>query len=352
MTTTKRGLRERLDSDGVICAEGYLFELERRGFVQAGPFVPEVVLEHPEVVQGLHREFAHAGSDVVLAFTYYGHREKMRLVGKEHLLEPLNREALALARSVAEDYGCLLAGNVCNTNHWSPDDATAQREVRAMFDEQIGWAADAGVDYVVSETNDYYGEAAAALEVIRAHGLPAVVTLSAHRDPTLWDGVPILEAAKRLEQAGAEVVGLNCMRGPATMLALVEALRRSVSCHVAALPVPYRTDEAHPTFQSLDDAGCACIPDGRPFPTALDPFTCNRYEVGGFAADCRELGVRYLGVCCGGAPHHVRAMAEAWGRRPAASRYAPDMERHAFFGGAGSSAAATVARNRARAGEL
>jgi betaine-homocysteine S-methyltransferase len=314
--------------------------------------VPEVVLDHPEVVLGLHREFAHAGSDVVLAFTYYGHREKMRLVGKEHLLEPLNREALALARTAADEYGCLVAGNVCNTNHWGPDDPQSQREVRQMFDEQIGWAAEAGVDYIVSETNDYYGEAATALEAIRAHGLPSVVTLSAHRDPTLWDGVPLIEAAKRLEQAGADAVGLNCMRGPATILPLLEELRAAVSCPVAALPVPYRTDPDHPTFQSLEDPGCGCLPTDRPFPTALDPFTCNRYELGAFARDCWDMGVRYIGVCCGGAPHHVRAMAEAWGRRPAASRYAPDMSRHAFLGTAGSSSTDVAARNRAHAEQL
>jgi betaine-homocysteine S-methyltransferase len=64
------GLLERLEKGAVICAEGYLFELERRGYVQAGAFVPEVVLEHPEKVSELHREFVHAGSDVVEAFTY------------------------------------------------------------------------------------------------------------------------------------------------------------------------------------------------------------------------------------------------------------------------------------------
>lgn len=352
MTRSVRSLHDRLEAEGVICAEGYLFELERRGYVQAGPFVPEVVLDHPEVVQGLHREFAHAGSDVVLAFTYYGHREKMRLVGKEHLLEPLNREALKLATQVAEEFGSLVAGNVCNTNHWSPGDLQSQRDVRAMYEEQIGWAAEAGVDFIVSETNDYFGETETALEVIKAHGLPAVVTLSAHRDPVLWDGVPVIEAAKRLEQAGADVVGLNCMRGPATMLSLVHELRLAVSCHIAALPVPYRTDAAHPTFQSLEDPGCGCIPGERPFPTALDPFTCNRYEVGAFATDCWDLGLRYIGVCCGGAPHHVRAMAQAWGRQPEASRYDPDMTRHAFFGTSGSSNTDVTERNRARATEL
>jgi betaine-homocysteine S-methyltransferase len=121
---------------------------------------------------------------------------------------------------------------------------------------------------------------------------------------------------------------------------------------VAALPVPYRTDAAHPTFQSLEDPGCGCLPGERPFPTALDPFTCNRYELGVFAEECRRLDVRYVGVCCGGAPHHVRAIAEAWGRSPRASRYSPDMARHAFFGTAGSSSADVAARNRTHAEQL
>jgi betaine-homocysteine S-methyltransferase len=64
------GLRERLKNGHVICAEGYLFELERRGYLQAGAFVPEAVIENPEVVKRLHEDFVHAGSDVVEAFTY------------------------------------------------------------------------------------------------------------------------------------------------------------------------------------------------------------------------------------------------------------------------------------------
>src|SRR6516225_2256287 len=103
----KLGLLERLAQGPVICAEGYLFECERRGYLQAGAFVPEVVLEHPEVVAELHREFVHAGSDVVEAFTYYAHREKLRVVGQEHLLEPMQRQALQIAREVARESGTL-----------------------------------------------------------------------------------------------------------------------------------------------------------------------------------------------------------------------------------------------------
>ena len=331
----KRALRGRLAGTGaVLCAEGYLFELERRGYLQAGAYVPEVVLDHPEVVAQLHREFVRAGSDVVEAFTYYGHREKLRLIGKEDKLEALQRDALSIAKGVCAEANAeapLLAGNISNTTIYAPGDAAVAAEVRAMFDEQVAWAAEAGVDMVIAETFSYHGEAMLALESVRRAGLPAVVTLVVHQEG-LRDGVRVEESARRLEQAGAEVVGLNCARGPATMLPLLRAVREAVSCPVAALPVPYRTTPAQPTFQSLQDPACEGLPGGRPFPVALDPFTCNRYEMAAFARAAYDLGIRYIGVCCGGAPHHVRAMAEALGRSPESSRYSPDMSKHYAFG--------------------
>jgi len=321
MTASK--LRDRLADGPILCAEGYLFELERRGFLQAGAYVPEVVLDRPEAVEELHREFVHAGSDVVEAFTYYGHREKLRLIGKEQLLEPLNREALAIAGRVARDTGTLLAGNVCNTNRYF-DEPDARRAVRAMFDEQVAWAAEAGVDYVIAETYQFAGEALLAMEAIRAAGLEAVVTLAIHRDPETREGWAPEEACRRLADAGAAVVGLNCIRGPQTMLPLLTAVRAAVDMPVAALPVPYHTHDGEPTFQSLGG--------GHAFPVALDPYTCTRYDVAEFARDALAVGVRYLGLCCGAAPHHIRAMAEAMGRRPPASRYSPDMSKHAYLG--------------------
>ena len=326
------GLLQRLAQGPVICAEGYLFELERRGYLQAGPYVPEVVLDAPEAVRQLHREFVRAGSDVVEAFTYYGHREKLKIIGKEDILEPLNRQALQIAKEVADESGALLAGDLSNTNAYEPDDAESVRSVRQAFEEQVGWALDAGVDFIVGETFSWLGEASLALEIIKSSGKPAVITLAMHQEGVVREGLPMDEACRRLQDAGADVVGLNCSRGPATMLPAIERIRKAVSCQVAALPVPYRTTPEQPTFQSLQDPACSCLPEGRPFPVALDPFTCNRYEIAEFAKAAYAMGVRYLGVCCGAGPHHIRALAEALGRRPPASRYSPDMSRHSYFG--------------------
>ena len=92
---------DRLRSGPVLGAEGYVFELERRGYIKAGPFVPEVVLDYPDAVRELHREFLRAGADVMVALTYYAHREKLRDVGREGDLEAMNRQAVRLAREVA-----------------------------------------------------------------------------------------------------------------------------------------------------------------------------------------------------------------------------------------------------------
>jgi betaine-homocysteine S-methyltransferase len=116
------------------------------------------------------------------------------------------------------------------------------------------------------------------------------------------------------------------------MLPLLRDVVDAVDVPVAALPVPYRTHDHEPTFQSLHDAPGHEPPGDRSFPTALDPFTCHRYEVADFARAALDAGVRYLGLCCGAAPHHIRAMAEAMGRRPEGSRFSPDMSKHAYLG--------------------
>ena len=82
-------------------------------------------------------------------------------------------------------------------------------------------------------------------------------------------------------------------------------------------------------FQSLSDPS---LPDGRAFPTALDPFLCSRYEIAAFGKEALALDVRYLGVCCGAGPHHIRSLAEALGRTPPASRFSPDMSKHYALG--------------------
>ena len=338
MFKNKRNLIERLNSGPVICAEGFLFEIEKRGYMSSGEFVPMVALDHPEVLENLHKEFQHAGSDIVQAFTYNGHREKMRVIGKEELLEPLNRSALKIAKKVAENplenEFNLMAGNISNSNIWKQDDKESQLEVEMMFNEMVDWAVDEGADMLIGETFYYAEEAYKALQVMRQTGLPSVITIAPMGENIMRDGVSIVDTCKELEQQGGEVVGMNCHRGPTTMMPYLKEIRKALKCHVAGLPINYRTTNQNPTFLNLpDNNGCTCAtPHKTPFPTALDPMQCNRYEIGNFAKEAFDMGVNYLGVCCGANPMLIREIAEAVGLKVPASKYRENMANHYMFG--------------------
>jgi betaine-homocysteine S-methyltransferase len=335
----KRQLIERLNDGPVICAEGFLFEVEKRGYLAAGEFVPMVALEHPEALENLHKDFQHAGSDIVQAFTYNGHREKMRVIDKEELLEPLNRAALKIAKKIADnpiDGGepNLMSGNISNSNIWEQDDKKSHIEVERMFNEMVEWAVDEGADLIMGETFYYAEEAYKALEVIKKSGLPAVINIAPMAENIMRDGISIVDTCKELEQRGADVVGMNCFRGPATMLPYLKEIRKAISCHMAALPLPFRTTEENPTFFNLpDNNGCTChAPHGRTFPTALDPLYCNRYEMRAFFEEVNKIGIKLLGVCCGATPMHQREVAEAVGLIVPASKYREKMANHFMYG--------------------
>jgi len=335
----KKNLISRLNEGPVLLAEGYLFAMERRGYLSAGSFVPEVVLEHPEVVSQLHREFIRAGSDVIQAFTYYGHREKLRLIGKEELLEPMQKNALQIAkdsRAEFKDLDLLVCGDVANTNIYNPDDKKTHSECQKMFEEQVAWAKEAGVDFVVAETINWTGEMKIALKAIKNAGLIAVTNFAIPKGDLTREGHTPEDACKIMEDLGADVVGLNCYRGPAMTMKLLPKIREKVSCHVAALPVPYRTSEEFPGFlnqpSKIVDKECNCIPGENAFPVALDNLYCNRFEMGEFAKDCKSKKINFIGICCGAEPHHVREMSVALGRKPISYKYYPDISRHWLHG--------------------
>jgi len=324
----KKGIVQRLQKGTVLSAEGYLFELERRGYLKAGAYVPEVVLDYPDAVRELHREFLRAGSEVMVAFTYYAHREKLRVIGREKDLEAMNKQALRIVKEIAKEGDALVAGNICNTWAYDPSDKVrTSKIVREMYEEQVQWAVEEGVDFIIAETIEYVEEAKIALEVIKRHNLPALVTFAATYDKSK-DGYDWIEGCKILEANGADVVGFNCIRGPKTIMPLLEKLRKNVKTFIAAQPVPYATSKEYPAFQYLKyDRRNA-----HPIYMELDRFLCTRYEMAEFAKHAQEIGVNYIGICCGAGPHHVRSMAEALGRTVPSSKYSPDMSQHGLLG--------------------
>ncbi|HUP25041.1 MAG TPA: homocysteine S-methyltransferase family protein [Thermoanaerobaculia bacterium] len=304
----KVGLLERLDRGVVLGDGGYLLELEKRGYVQAGPFTPEVSLTHPDALAQLHREFLLAGADVLQALTFYASEDKLATVGLGGRADDINRAAVRIARQVAAEGDALVAGNLSLTWVYDPSEA-ARRRVRELFDRQLALQCAEGVDFVIGETFSWVGEALIALEAIQAAGLPAMITLSYEKEPRSYEGYDPAECARRLFDAGADVVGVNCLRSPELTLPLMAEMRGAVSGHLACQPVGYRTPPESPDFTSLPA-----------FPEGLDPLQLTRAEMADYAVRARDLGVRYIGSCCGSVACHVRAMAKALGRLPVEER--------------------------------
>src|ERR1041384_4244242 len=143
-----KGILERLKEGPVLGDGGYLLELEKRGWVRAGPFTPEVALVYPNALRELHVEFREAGAEVLQSLTFYASRDKLATVGLQDRLEDLNRAAVRIAREVAGDR-CLVAGNLSLTWMYEPDNSAAKDRVRATFDEQLAVQVAEGVDFVI-----------------------------------------------------------------------------------------------------------------------------------------------------------------------------------------------------------
>lgn len=304
----KKGILERLREGPVLGDGGYLLELEKRGWVRAGPFTPEVALTHPDALRELHIEFREAGAEVLQALTFYASRDKMATVGLEDRLEDLNRAAVRIAREVAGDR-CLVAGNLCLTWMYEPGSPKAADRVRKTFDEQLAVQVEEGVDFIIGETFSWLGEALIAVEQGKKTGLPTMVTICFENTDQTAEGKTAAEAAKALFDAGADIVGMNCLRPPEHMLPSMEQMRKAVSGYIACQPVAYRTPRSQPDFTSLPE-----------FPYGLDPLQLTRKEMGDYALQAREIGINYIGACCGAVAVHTREMASALGKLPEDSR--------------------------------
>src|SRR2546428_3209235 len=132
----KKGILERLSAGPVLGDGGYLLELERRGYVKAGPFTPEVAVENPDALRQLHTEFLRAGSEVLQTCTFYASEDKLRTAGYADQVEQINRAAVRVARKVAGDRA-LVAGNLSLTWQYNPDNPSSNNRVLDLFRQQV-----------------------------------------------------------------------------------------------------------------------------------------------------------------------------------------------------------------------
>ena len=306
------GIIERLANGRVLGDGGYLLELEKRGYVQAGPFTPEVVIEHPEALEQLHREFLRAGVDVLQTMTFYASDDKLATVGLEGKVDEINGAAVRIARKIASEGDALVAGNLSITWAYEPGDAASHERVRALFDRQLNDQLDAGPpDFWIGETFSHLGEALLYVERAKATGLPVMVTMCFEQpEPRSYEGDTPGECARRLAGAGADIVGVNCLNGPEQQLPIAIEMRNAVEdVHVASQPVAYATTDEQPDFTAWPN-----------FPYELDPMQLSRRTMAEFARKADEAGIDYIGSCCGSVHDHVRAMAKVLGKVPTAER--------------------------------
>ena len=306
-----RGILERLAEGPVLGDGGYLLELEKRGYVQAGPFTPEVVIEHPDALAQLHSEFLRAGAEVLQTMTFYASDDKLATVGLAGKVDEINRRAVKIARQLAADANALVAGNLSLTWAYHPEDSSTADHVRELFDRQLQHQLEAGPpDFWIGETFSYLGEALLFVERATATGLPVMVTMSFEQPvPLSYEGDTPAECARRLRAAGADIVGVNCLNGPEQTLPIAIEMREAVEGFVAAQPVAYRTTAELPDFTALPA-----------FPYELDPLQVSRLEMADFARGARDAGIDYIGSCCGAVHAHVRAMAKVLDKLPSEER--------------------------------
>jgi len=299
---------DRLSTGAVLGDGGYLIELEKRGYVQAGPFTPEVVLEHPAAVRELHQEFLDAGSEVLQALTFYASKEKLGTTGYADRVRELNRAAVRIAREVAGDRA-FVAGNLSLTWLYDPKDAKSPGRVKREFEEQLEVQVREGIDFVIAETFSWLAEAVLATEAAKATGLPVMTTMCFEQKPVSAEGRSPADCARALVTTGADIVGVNCLRDPRHTLPIVAEMRKAVDAYVAAQPTAIRTPDDRPDFTSLPQ-----------FPFELETLTLSRREMAAYAREAKALGVEFIGACCGTIPVHIREMARALGKIPPQDR--------------------------------
>jgi len=322
------GLLERLAQGPVIGDGGFIFALEKRGYVKAGPWTPEATIEQPEAVRQLHREFLRAGSDVMQAFTYYASEDKLtnrgNTAGKMGGVERINRAAAKIAKEVANEGGALTLGGIsqCPT-YLSGGNKTA---VQAEFRKQTKVFVEEGLDFLLCEYFEHIEEMEWAIEECRKTPLPVAATMCIGPEGDLH-GVSAAECAIRMAKAGAQVVGVNCHFDPFMSLECIKKMKAGLdavglSPYLMMQPIAYHTP----------DAGKQGFIDLPEFPFGLEPRICTRWEMHKFAREAYELGVRYIGGCCGFEPYHIRAVAEEL-LVERGGRTAPGMDKHVPWAG-------------------
>lgn len=290
--------RERMSRFRYLLAEGkqaFLFDggvasqLYEKGIFINRSF-DEVNLAQPDLISTIHKQYIQAGAQVITTNTWSANRLKLKNYGLDSQLVEINLRGAQLAREIAGDYvwvaGCLGPLGV-RIEPWGP---TSFDEARDFFLEQARALKQGGVDLFVLEGFADLNEIQQAIRAVKELGDFPIVAMMATNDEgqTLFGTEPEW-FVRKLDEWGADVVGVNGGNGPSPLLELSKRLKSATKKPLILKP----------------NAGLPRQVDGRLLYMASPEY------MGEFARQALLQDVRVLGGCSGTTPQHIRAMAAA-----------------------------------------
>lgn len=273
---------------GVLVADGAMGTMLQAQGLPAGGSPEVLMLENPKRILDIQLAYAKAGAQIIETNTFGANRLKLAEFNCQDKVREINTLAVRLAREAAGPDG-LVAGLVGPTGQFPrPIGTVPFTELRDVFREQIQALSLAGADMIYLQTFSDLGEARAAYLAARdVTTLPVAVSLTYDLNLRTLTGTDPVTAASVFAALGADMLGVNCGFGPEEMLSVLDSYRKT--CKLPLLVEP--------------NAGLPVLVDGK------SVFPMSPEEMADFVPMMLELGVRYIGSCCGSTPEHTRAIA-------------------------------------------
>jgi 5-methyltetrahydrofolate--homocysteine methyltransferase len=279
-----------LRNKDVILLDGAMgTQLDKRGLMGRG----RNNIDAPEAMLQIHQEYARCGCDALTTNTLTMNRIYIETHNVGVSVRDVNRAGAELTRQAAGDNQYVL-GDISSTGQLlEPYGTYKESQFYDAFKEQAEILAEAGVDGFIIETMFDLREALCALRACKDNiGLAVIVSIAfatETRGARTIMGNSAEQCAKRLTDAGADVIGTNCGElDPAQMSAVVSLLRSAT-----ILPILAQPNAGKPRL----------VGDKTVFEMAPGPFAAGIHQ-------CLQAGVRLVGGCCGTTPEHIRAVAE------------------------------------------
>jgi homocysteine S-methyltransferase len=282
--------KELIASDHVAVFDGAMGTMLYAKGVYINRSYDELNLTNADLVRAVHEEYVRAGAEIIETNTFTATAHKLQQYGLEGRLREINVAAARIAREAACGR-CYVAGAIGPLGlRIEPYGPTSFDEAKEIFKQQAEALLEGGVDLFVLETFSDISEIREAIRAVRElSDLPIVAQMTISLDGNTSFGTTPEVFTARLDEWGADVIGLNCGVGPATVLNAVEKMRLVTSKKLSAQP----------------NAGLPRDVQGRQF------YMCSPEYMAKYAKRLIQAGVRFIGGCCGTTPAHIKMISDA-----------------------------------------